>query len=368
MKPTNLIRNLIVIGFLFFSVQSINAQLKVLSNGNIDISDKELFLRDTPGNTYGIGMGAFGASEMVIFSDNIIDFQESDASSLCARFTLNSKQFDFYGNISFNKNHWTGGIKTGIVTFSGLSTPCIYPNKPWYATLGTQQNYFSGAYIHHIWSGINSTWPSDGRAKENVVAISSAMDKILLLKPVKYDIKESFYDTIPDEARKKIMKKSKNKIGFIAQDLKKIVPELVHQEPTTGYYGINTTGLIPLLVKGLQEQQEEINALKQAMQSGFKSAEGETTGESNGESQLFQNKPNPFNEQTIIEFYLSQDIQSANLYIYDLTGKQVKAINVVQRETGSITIFANELQPGMYKYALVADGNIIGTETMILTD
>lgn len=33
MKPKNLIRNLIVIGLFIFSLQSLNAQVKVLSNG-----------------------------------------------------------------------------------------------------------------------------------------------------------------------------------------------------------------------------------------------------------------------------------------------------------------------------------------------
>ena len=35
---------------------------------------------------------------------------------------------------------------------------------------------------------------------------------------------------------------------------------------------------------------------------------------------------------------------------------------------GSETIYASELTPGMYKYALIADGTIVGTETMILTE
>lgn len=70
----------------------------------------------------------------------------------------------------------------------------------------------------------------------------------------------------------------------------------------------------------------------------------------------------------MLVFYKPIDIQLANLYINDLAGKQIKSIDIVQRENGSIIIYANELQPGMYKYSLIADGNIVGTETMILTD
>ena len=55
-------------------------------------------------------------------------------------------------------------------------------------------------------------------------------------------------------------------------------------------------------------------------------------------------------------------------YVYDLQGKQIKSINVTERELGTIVIKGSELQPGIYYYSLIADGNIVGTEKMILTD
>jgi hypothetical protein len=56
------------------------------------------------------------------------------------------------------------------------------------------------------------------------------------------------------------------------------------------------------------------------------------------------------------------------MYIYDLQGKQVKNIPVVQRVNGSIVIYESELLPGMYIYSLIADGSIIGSMQMVLTD
>ena len=44
------------------------------------------------------------------------------------------------------------------------------------------------------------------------------------------------------------------------------------------------------------------------------------------------NKPNPFNTETTIEYYLPSTISNATLYIYDLQGKQIKSINIVQRD------------------------------------
>jgi hypothetical protein len=136
-------------------------------------------------------------------------------------------KLDSYGYTTIRGGHWTGGIKVKDVSFSGHSMASIYPNSGWYGTLGTQSNYFGGAYIHHIWSAIYDTWPSDARAKENVKSLDKATDKIKLLNPVKYDIKDSFYDSIPEEARKEIMKNSKNKLGFIAQEVMEVFPEVV---------------------------------------------------------------------------------------------------------------------------------------------
>ncbi len=81
-----------------------------------------------------------------------------------------------------------------------------------------------------------------------------------------------------------------------------------------------------------------------------------------------KNRPNPFTENTTIEYFLPSTVQKAMLYIYDLQGKQIKSINLANREHGYVTIFGNELQPGMYHYTLISDGNVIGTEKMILTE
>jgi hypothetical protein len=61
-------------------------------------------------------------------------------------------------------------------------------------------------------------------------------------------------------------------------------------------------------------------------------------------------------------------VNSATLYLYDLQGKQIKSFIINQRGEGSLTIKGSELQPGIYYYSLVADGKIIDTKQMILTN
>lgn len=53
--------------------------------------------------------------------------------------------------------------------------------------------------------------------------------------------------------------------GFIAQDAQKVIDNVVELSDKTNensYLGMNTTGLIPYIVKAMQEQQEEIMDLK----------------------------------------------------------------------------------------------------------
>ena len=46
----------------------------------------------------------------------------------------------------------------------------------------------------------------------------------------------------------------------------------------------------------------------------------------------------------------------------------LKSIELHQRGEGSILIDGGELDPGMYIYAMIADGKVIDTKQMILTD
>lgn len=166
------------------------------------------------------------------------------------------------GDVSIVDRFWTGGINFGRISYSGYEIPAIYPNTSNAGGLGSANNYFHIGYIHHIYSSIYDTWPSDKRAKNNVRKLENAIDRLMLLDPILYDINDEFIAKLPKEAKSQYKKHSANRLGFIAQDVQKVLPELVNAEPTTGYLGINTVDMIPLLVKAIKEQQAEIDALK----------------------------------------------------------------------------------------------------------
>jgi len=84
-------------------------------------------------------------------------------------------------------------------------------------------------------------YTSDIRLKENVLPIENSLSKILKLEGIKYNLKSTKED----------------KLGFSAQDLQKVFPELV-KEGDDGYLSIDGVGLIAPLVEAIKEQQKII--------------------------------------------------------------------------------------------------------------
>jgi hypothetical protein len=90
---------------------------------------------------------------------------------------------------------------------------------------------------------------SDKRYKKNITPITGALSKLMDMQGVMYDWKkEEFPQKKFTDARQ---------IGFIAQDLEKIYPELVMTD-AEGYKSVDYSRLTPLLVEALKEQQRLI--------------------------------------------------------------------------------------------------------------
>ncbi|MFA6329259.1 MAG: tail fiber domain-containing protein [Candidatus Micrarchaeia archaeon] len=99
------------------------------------------------------------------------------------------------------------------------------------------------------WSG------SDARWKRNVTALSpsSSLDKILALRPVNFEWKTEEYP--------KMGFTNGTQVGFIAQDVEKIIPEVVTTD-NNGYKGMSYERLTPVITGAMQEQQKQIEVLK----------------------------------------------------------------------------------------------------------
>lgn len=120
---------------------------------------------------------------------------------------------------------------------------------------------------------------SDRRLKEKISPLSSSLSKVLELRAVSYvykpSLRENDYSSLElSEVKRKTIDSEENiedenqsrKIGFIAQDVQKLWPEVV-SEDENGTLGVDYTALVPVLVKALQEQQSQIDQLKKEIEN-----------------------------------------------------------------------------------------------------
>jgi hypothetical protein len=100
----------------------------------------------------------------------------------------------------------------------------------------------------------NTSWSanSDYRIKKNITYLSNnESDNILKLKPCTYNY-------VSDDENQK------SRIGFIAQDLEEVYPNLIENGSYDETFkdnikAINTSDLIPYIIKAIQEQDEKIS-------------------------------------------------------------------------------------------------------------
>ncbi len=86
--------------------------------------------------------------------------------------------------------------------------------------------------------------PADGRLKENISPISNSLDKVLRLRGVTYNWKVGNFPEMQFSADPVV--------GFIAQDVEPILPEVVSQM-SNGRYVIDYGRVVPVLVEALKE-------------------------------------------------------------------------------------------------------------------
>ncbi len=157
--------------------------------------------------------------------------------------------------------------------------------------------------------------------------------------------------------------------GLNADQLEEVFPDLVY-ENEDGTKSINYVEMVPILVQAINELKGEIEELK-GNDGSAKKTKAQATGiDEMGENVIMlalgQNKPNPFGSSTSIEVSIPDDVQSAFIYVYDLTGKKLEQVDITSRGKQAVTINASSLTDGMYLYSLIADGKVVETRRMIV--
>lgn len=156
----------------------------------------------------------------------------------------------------------SGDGEAEFINYKGLGTGGFrfYDLSPGTAEFNTNNIAFiapgTGAYSN----------VSDMRVKTNVNIINDGLEKVMAMRPVSYDFHTS--RTLKDG----VVTFNKNDktvktIGFLAQELAKVVPEAVitPKDPANELYNVSYATVVPVLTKAIQEQQAEIEQLKAAL-------------------------------------------------------------------------------------------------------
>jgi len=238
---------------------------------------------------------------------------------------------------------------------------------------------------------------SDARLKRNVTDMDNGLEVIMSLRPVAYKYKEHKALNLNPE---------RQQYGFIAQEMESILPSAIKETAVPAvretvmdengnivshskemsdesYKMVNYNQVIPFLTKAVQEQQGVIDQQneiieKQAQELAEIKAILQSTGlmdnavapNTNGESsQLFQNRPNPFDVVTEIPYFLAEGDERGEIMIYAVgTGEVIKRITVNGNGYGKVRMEAGSIAAGTYSYSLVVGGQVVSTKTMVITE
>jgi hypothetical protein len=243
--------------------------------------------------------------------------------------------------------------------------------------LDTWAGYFLGDIMvtGTPYSTAGGVWTaSDRRYKKDINQLEGTLGKIAKLNGYSYKFKtEEFKDKNFSD---------REQLGFIAQELKEVFPQMVTEGPD-GFNYVNYTAMIPVLLEAIKEQKQSTDAMKADLQKQINDQQqqisqllektGTSTGLNNSGSvesgfAMSQNEPNPFTHETVINYTLPSQVGSAYVAVYDLSGKQISKFALDQKGAASITITSEKLAAGIYIYSIVADGKVMDSKRMIVAD
>ncbi|RFC55055.1 tail fiber domain-containing protein [Brumimicrobium aurantiacum] len=320
-----------------------------------------------------------------------------------------------YGDVNYGVDALAvgGSQNYGIRAIASNSTGVNYGVYGSANSFGGSATSYAGFFDGDVVRTGSDNFSSDSILKDNIHNITNATQVINQLNPVNFEFKHTAFPqmNLADGTQ----------YGFIAQDVEQILPDIVSESIFPASYdslgnvinqqvnfkSLNYQSFIPILTKGFQEQQTEIDSLNEVINSkdsllydlnnrlthlesclsnilpilcqlnqqaiNTNSEEDQNELESqlsvilnNRETIILdQNVPNPFAEKTVIDFSIPESVQKAQLHFYNNMGKLIKSVEIIDRGKGSLTVYGADLSSGLYTYTLIADGKAVNTKKMI---
>jgi hypothetical protein len=262
----------------------------------------------------------------------------------------------------------------------GVKAYCEYGSGIYASSGSNWAGYFAGKVFATTYTS------SDRKLKKDISDLSSAMDIINKLQPKQYEFRQ--------DGNYKYMHLEEGKhYGLIAQDLEQVLPNLVKQtsfDPNVEMQGpakvdakglpikqesaqqkaevidfkaVNYTELIPIIIKGMQEQAETIKEQQQQI-NDLKDQLSRITGNGNiltSAGSLSQNTPNPVRGSTRISYSLPTN-SKGQLVLTDALGRTIKVVSL--NNSGNVNLNTAGLSSGMYNYSLMVNGKIVESKKM----
>jgi hypothetical protein len=182
-------------------------------------------------------------------SDKYVDFYTNDGSTNYTVYfrLINDANSEFDSGITLTRKGAVTLFHSGTARLATSSvgitvTGTVSATTGSFTNVSAVNGNFTGIVTA---TDINST--SDINLKKNIIQIQNPLDKILQIRGVTFDWKES----------------NRPSVGVIAQEVEKVLPELVN---TGENKTVNYNGLIGVLIEAVKEQQKQIDELKKKLE------------------------------------------------------------------------------------------------------
>ena len=376
MKTTRLFSFLILISL----VSNANAQLRVLSNGRVqagllkdnnedlgNVTSMQIYGRigdaragskltfgdfgQFPYNGWNVFIGEYGTTDSdqlwLHGKNGIYLTRGGQASNIIAYYNPASNS-----NFVFNTNLRVNGVD--ITSDARLKENVQSLQNPL-----DLLSHVSGVTYNYKLSEINkyrepdkSKFTEEQSIQENASDMQTSMDAASIEKANRDKQLQNVID------RKEAEEASRKRIGFLAQDVEKVLPELVKTDED-GVKSIDYIGFIPLLVESInemrltiQEQQNEIEMLQSLLSVETKSTLRST---STGNPDMVEGAKLYNRAGASVSYTLPSTFSNAYLQVFDISGRVVKKITLtIANDIEDIN--PSEIGYGTFVYALYVDG------------
>jgi hypothetical protein len=177
---------------------------------------------------------------------NVTDY----STSVDSRIVINSASA--WGAFQ-SASSFSSSLATSISASNAAATSYSASANTTYAKLAVENTFTQNQIISgslNVTGDITAYSTSDERLKDNIELISNPIEKVKQLRGVEFDWNN-----------KSMFKAGKHDYGVIAQDVEKVLPELV-KETHTGYLGVDYDKMIGLLIEVVKEQEKRIKELE----------------------------------------------------------------------------------------------------------